>query len=262
MLMRPPGDSSPFSQDELGLLNLLVLHLERAIGNYLGLMASEWKRRALEEVVDRMRLGVFLLNSERQLVRTNPSAERVLAEAELLLQSRAIHAVDPGDDRQLQEAIGRALENAAHGHFHLEENLLFVREDGVPHLELIVKALLSGSPGSVASEAVLAILAARPDEVSIFPGHLVRRLYSLTAAEADLLHLLVDGATLKQAAERRGVATATARSQLKAIFAKTGTKRQGELVQRVLAGIMAVWQAQKEADREARVLSPPGGDDA
>ena len=64
----------------------------------------------------------------------------------------------------------------------------------------------------------------------------------------------VEGASLDQAAERRGVALATARGQLKAIFAKTETQRQGELVQHVLTAITASWDVYEAADHAARRL--------
>ncbi len=82
----------------------------------------------------------------------------------------------------------------------------------------------------------------------------MRRLYSLTGAEAELVKLLVEGASIRQAAERRGVATATARSQLKSVFSKTGTKRQGELVQLVLSGLMAIYDQDEVAYRENQGL--------
>jgi DNA-binding CsgD family transcriptional regulator len=52
----------------------------------------------------------------------------------------------------------------------------------------------------------------------------------LTAAEARLASRLAVGATLAQAARELGVARTTVASQLQAIFAKTRTHRQPELV--------------------------------
>ena len=55
-------------------------------------------------------------------------------------------------------------------------------------------------------------------------------LFGLTAAEARLASLVAGGAALDEVAVRLGVARETARNQLKAVFAKTETHRQGELV--------------------------------
>lgn len=59
---------------------------------------------------------------------------------------------------------------------------------------------------------------------------LLRHLFSLTPAEAKLANLLAQGLSPDEAGEKLGVKRATARNQLKAIFAKTDTHRQGQLV--------------------------------
>ena len=61
----------------------------------------------------------------------------------------------------------------------------------------------------------------------------VARLYALTAAEADVLGLLLAGLDAGQIARQRGARTSTVRSQLRAILEKTGCTRQLEVVQLV-----------------------------
>jgi DNA-binding CsgD family transcriptional regulator len=54
--------------------------------------------------------------------------------------------------------------------------------------------------------------------------------YGLTPAERRLAVQLASGLSLRQSADRLGVSYQTARSQLKLVFAKTGTSRQAALV--------------------------------
>ena len=54
--------------------------------------------------------------------------------------------------------------------------------------------------------------------------------FGLTPAEARLASIIAEGLSPEQAAEQLGITKETARSQLKAVFVKTGTHRQGELV--------------------------------
>jgi DNA-binding CsgD family transcriptional regulator len=54
--------------------------------------------------------------------------------------------------------------------------------------------------------------------------------FGLTGAEAKLASLIAQGTALDEVARALGVARETARNQLKAVFAKTETHRQGELV--------------------------------
>ena len=65
-------------------------------------------------------------------------------------------------------------------------------------------------------------------------------LYSLTQAEAELVGLLAQGLSLEEAARQRSVTMNTVRSQLKQVFSKTDTKRQGQLVRLVLSGVAPI----------------------
>jgi DNA-binding CsgD family transcriptional regulator len=58
----------------------------------------------------------------------------------------------------------------------------------------------------------------------------IRTSFGLTAAESRLALRLLTGESLKSAAAALGITYESARSQLKAIFQKTGTHRQGELI--------------------------------
>ena len=62
------------------------------------------------------------------------------------------------------------------------------------------------------------------------PEEALRAAFGLTAAEARLAAQLVGSGSLNAAADALGIAKETARNQLKAVFAKTGTHRQAELV--------------------------------
>lgn len=61
-------------------------------------------------------------------------------------------------------------------------------------------------------------------------GDLLRRTFDLSPAEIRLATRVGVGVSLEAAADQLGIARETARTQLKAIFAKTGTHRQPELV--------------------------------
>jgi DNA-binding CsgD family transcriptional regulator len=67
----------------------------------------------------------------------------------------------------------------------------------------------------------------------------VTRLFGLSAAEARVLPLLLRGASPAQMAGALGVKVSTVRSQLSAIFAKTGTVRQQDLI-RLLGSVPPV----------------------
>jgi DNA-binding CsgD family transcriptional regulator len=61
----------------------------------------------------------------------------------------------------------------------------------------------------------------------------VGKLYRLTPAEKRLLEALLQGERIAGYANRVGISTNTANTQLKQIFAKTGTSRQSELMRQI-----------------------------
>ena len=58
--------------------------------------------------------------------------------------------------------------------------------------------------------------------------------FGLTAAEVRLLELMVAGNTVNAAAASLNVAVTTARTHLARLMEKTGTRRQAELVRKIL----------------------------
>ena len=59
---------------------------------------------------------------------------------------------------------------------------------------------------------------------------LLKEVYGLTPAEVRVALAIADGETINRYADRRGISRNTAVSQLKRAFAKTGVRRQSELV--------------------------------
>jgi DNA-binding CsgD family transcriptional regulator len=64
----------------------------------------------------------------------------------------------------------------------------------------------------------------------VVPADLLGAAFGLSPAEAKLTAIIAKGYSLDEAAEQLSIARETARNQLKAVFAKTNTHRQSELV--------------------------------
>lgn len=75
------------------------------------------------------------------------------------------------------------------------------------------------------------------------PNSVIGKMFSLTPAETVLAVELANGSSLEEAAETLGIRRNTARAHLRAIFSKTGVRRQTELVRIVLNSVVALGQA-------------------
>lgn len=67
------------------------------------------------------------------------------------------------------------------------------------------------------------------------PAERLRTVFGLTEAEAKLAVLLGSGQDLRAAAVRLEITYGTARARFAAIFSKTETRRQGELIRLILS---------------------------
>jgi DNA-binding CsgD family transcriptional regulator len=80
----------------------------------------------------------------------------------------------------------------------------------------------------------VALFITDPERPPDSPLETLARLYGLTPAESRLLHKLMIGCTLEEAACQLQISVKTARSQMKRVFLKTDTSRQSEVLRLVL----------------------------
>jgi DNA-binding CsgD family transcriptional regulator len=65
------------------------------------------------------------------------------------------------------------------------------------------------------------------------PQEMIAKLYKLTPSELRVLLAIVQVGSVAEVAEALGIAESTAKTHLHRVFAKTGTKRQADLVKLV-----------------------------
>jgi DNA-binding CsgD family transcriptional regulator/PAS domain-containing protein len=186
--------------------------------------------------------AAIMLDERRRIAYSNPAAEQVLATPGALLHRRGqLAALNAEDDRSLQRLI-RAAMRLGQGSGQAGGTLAIRSRDGTPALHVQVYPL------NVAREvvslggpriAVVVFLVPQyvPEPLSVVA---LRSRFALTPAESRLALALVSGEGLRQVAEMLGVTYGTARAQLLAIFAKTGTHRQAALLRMLLGRAVPV----------------------
>lgn len=242
-LFRREG-SDDFAKDDLELGDSLVSHLARAVNFYSTLEGVQRERLALAEVIDRLPMGVILIDAQRQPVICNRSAEQITQlDDGFRIDDRGPFTADARDNAMLQKLLADALECEPGRELHASGFMSATRPTGKRPFPMMVTPLMAAPPGGRSHEAVVAIFVSNPDAAEAGPvsaAESLERLYDLTAAEAQLVERLAEGHSLEEAAAARGVSIHTARSHLKHAFAKTETKRQGELVRLVLTGVASI----------------------
>jgi DNA-binding CsgD family transcriptional regulator len=130
-------------------------------------------------------------------------------------------------ERLEQAALDRAVATASRS----QHPALVVITDarGARHFVQIIP-VLGGARDVFLATAAIAAIVGPPRHSARFPLRAIRELFGLTAREAQVATLLVDGFNLTEIAERLGLGVGTTRNHLKKVFEKSGTRRQGELI--------------------------------
>lgn len=96
---------------------------------------------------------------------------------------------------------------------------------------IMMKAIPRGCPSSSRPcETGVLLLLTDLDEVPNVSQAAIMEVFGLTPVQAQLASLLVRGKSVEEIAREMNISSGTARNHLKAIFVRTATGRQGELV--------------------------------
>lgn len=74
-----------------------------------------------------------------------------------------------------------------------------------------------------------------------------RQSFGLTPAEANLASILMTGKSLEEATDQLAISMNTAKTQLKAIFSKTETSGQGEIIRLLPLSVAQVDRPNRES---------------
>lgn len=229
--------SGAFTPAEIEAVERVVPHLQRA--GRLALRIAEARASSTLEAFDLLRCAGLLLDGAGAVLRMNGRAAALMGAGLNVLQGALIAQHGPSN-----AALGRligAVVGTRRGSLGPVCRPVAVPRPvapgALPAAPLLVHAApLPGAAGDLFQQARAVLLIVDPAEAHPPAEGLLRELYGLTAAEGRLARMLGDGRDLGEAADALGVAVSTARTQLKAVFAKTGTRRQAQLAV-LLAGL-------------------------
>lgn len=172
--------------------------------------------------LDRLAIGVVLLDANGGVVHANPLARRLSDEVGIVLGGRI--AIGGEDGRKLTTLIAALIsdEGTATAGLRLDRHQLVVAGMSFParahHDEAVAMLILSGADG-----------------LPPLDNTILGQLFDLTPMEAQVACLLAEGLRRNQIADRLAISGTTVAFHLRNIFSKTGVQRQAELVALVLS---------------------------
>jgi DNA-binding CsgD family transcriptional regulator/PAS domain-containing protein len=224
-----------FDGEELSVCEMLVAHVRRSMELSQRIGASEIERTLYSNVMDRLCVGVVILDLSGRVVRCSHKAEEALAARDgLQLQAGKLRATSAKEDRDLQAAIKAAIQAASGGEAPASRGLALTKLSGNRTLGVIVQPVQGTQRAGVAAAPTVAIYIRDPEANADVESDLVRQLFDLTPAEAAVARRLTAGLSLEDAANSLDISRNTARAHLRSIFSKSGITRQTELVRMML----------------------------
>lgn len=228
-----------FEPRDVERMRALLPHLRCAarLSHFVGQLQDA--QQHLLSAVDVLPNAVVLLDRMGRTLFVNRSAKRLLHDGGLLTPQGVV-AASMAEARELSSALANTVllaEVVRPGDGPaVRPRPVKLSRRGRSALWLLLYPLRAQSSLRQASHSarVLAILHAPGARVRIDPRLLVK-LHDLTPTEAALASALAEGRTLSEFASARGCSELTARTHLKHVLEKTGTRRQAELVRNLLA---------------------------
>lgn len=226
-----PARLGPFGEEQTRLLQLLMPHLQRAVQLHRRIAGLETKAASAADGLDRIPLGFLVIDATGELLLLNRRAEGILSLNDGLTFGRnGLVAVRPEETNRLRRLIQGAISGAS-GKGLGSGGMMTIPRPSLRRPFQILVTPLRPSTSVLWPEAAAAALFVSDPESQVEPSDkMIERLFGLTPAEARLAGSLMQGNSLEQSAEEFHLSLNTVRSQLKSVFDKTATRRQGELI--------------------------------
>ena len=221
---------------EIRRMRLVMPHFRRSLLISRTIDLHKLKTAAFGEAIDRLAAGVFLVTPSGNLVHANANGEAMVAAGEPLQVTRGTLSAT---DERAQRALSNAFAATVAGDAGIGGNGIAVPLAGMNGKRYVAHVLPLGSgqrreAGAYHSAAAALFVREATIDLDAAIGA-AAQLYGLTPAEVRVVRAVIEVGGIPAVAALLGTSRSTVKSQIEAIFKKTGTRRQAELV-RLISG--------------------------
>ena len=220
----------PHVEREKQNLQTLLPHIGRAAEIHRTLTSLAQRYGAVLSVLDRLMIGLVVLQSSGHIAVANATAKDICARTGALRITPAgrLQAPEPHQDGPLQRLIKQCIDTATATGLNPGGQVALMRS-GCAVLAEILPLRDDGLPdGEAIRGAAVFLIDANLANVVSVSG--LTRIFSLSPSESAVADGVANGLATNDIADLRGTSIETVRKQLKAVLAKTGTCSQLELL--------------------------------
>jgi DNA-binding CsgD family transcriptional regulator len=228
-------ESPGFGEVPRRYLARLSPHFSKALAIHRRTRGLARGNAAGEQLIGRIRKPVLVMDPSRTITLKNSPGRKLLNEG-MLLADRDGHlaAFDPRDERALTECVIELMHTVGR---EAPGARRIIRLCGGDERRFAVSLIVFDPPTSMHAFGSLPQIMLTLHGAPTMPEpdqYLWQAAFDLTPAEARVAAQIFGGATVRAAALALGISVNTANSQLDAVFAKTETHRQADLVKVLL----------------------------
>jgi len=215
---------SPFGEVERMAAQRFSGHLQRALRLQSHTQCLHARAELGARAIDALALAMLIVDGTGLILHCNVAAELLLSDQACGLNSKAgrLTAAHPLNKISLASLIAGATCCSAVG------DAMFLSGGG--RRQVFVTPLPAASDFVHDWQTPLALVVVMEVGKNLSPLQLLSKLYNLSPAELRVAAALLAGKSPEEYAQEANVTANTARTQLKSLFKKTGTRRQSELV--------------------------------
>lgn len=227
-----------FTETDIAFFNEFVPHLQQAFQLAAQVEDSHARAQMIGLAAGAEIHPFVLLDFSLRPIYCTPGAEALInKESTLVLTKEQLRLADPEQDLPLQGLLRKCLNASDSRTFHTVGGTLEVPRPQGPNLQLRVKPVHPDVPlwGSRLAGYV-AVYVYDPEARILIDRERLSELYGLSKAEIRVALEMLVTPEPAEVARRCFISLHTVRSHLKAIFAKTDSKNQADLVKLLLVG--------------------------
>ena len=232
-------DAGDFSDTDLKTIQKWLPHIQRTFAIYRKFVYHQTSDSIVTSVLSVVSNGIVLFDRFAKVVRHNDQAARFLTKTDVMALTDGQLSLENEDDTvALRQMIMRAVHDKVEISGKLSDSKT-IRVDSPPrHVRLVMVPLTNTDPAKQKIEPMIkaAMFIHDPDGEAPLSLDSLSKAFELSTAEARIARDIANGSSVDDIANKNHRSVNTVKSQLKAVFRKTGTSRQSDLVRLLLTG--------------------------